>query len=457
MPSLEPPIPLSPVSGPDSGRRLLRATAAADADGVIQPAHLLVEGGRLLAVGSPADVGESDLEITDLGSMVVIPALVNAHVHLDLTEVGPISIESGFESWLDEVRCRRPSDPESTTAAVGAGITASLIGGVVAVGDIAGAFGLDATRALAAGRLGGTSFVEVFGIGQRLSAGTAAVDRIAGDPDLRGLERPGFRVGISPHAPYSCGVEVYERAARTGLPVTTHLAETPEEAAFTRNACGPFVDLLRRVGSLGDGDPREALGVPPGEIGPHPIDLLTRIRPVVPWLVAHLNYPTEPDERDDPEVDDVVFQRRATALRDLGASVAFCPRASRFLGHPRPGREGHPWRRLLAAGVPVALGTDGMPCLDTPTRLSPLDDVRLLLRDGAELTTVLGMATTAGAKALGLRADSFRLSRGGAAGLIGLPFDSQTDVSSSSMLGEALGSETGDPIWITPPGFEELG
>ena len=454
MSSLEPPIDLSSLSGPDSGRRLLRATAAADAAGVIQPAHLVVEAGRLLAVGTPGEIGPVNAEIIDLGARVVIPALVNAHAHLDLTDVGPVSIESGFDAWLGEIRTRRPSDPTSTQAAVQAGIQASVAGGVVAVGDIAGAFGLDATRALAEGPLGGVSFIEVFGIGERLSAGEAAVDRIATDASLRELERPGFRIGISPHAPYSCGPKVFERAARTGFPVCTHLAETPEEAAFTRDASGPFIDLLRRVGSLGATDPRAALGLAPGEIGPHPIELLTGIRPVVPWLVAHVNYPTEPDESGDEATN---FERRASALRAMGAIVAFCPRAARFLDHPRPGRDGHPWRRLLAAGVPVALGTDGLPCLDTPGRLSTLDDARLLWKEGADLPTVLGMATLTGARALGLREDAFRFSRGATAGLLGLSLDSVGDHSSGSGLAEALGTATSDPIWLTPPGFEELG
>ena len=46
--------------------------------------------------------------------------------------------------------------------------------------------------------------------------------------------------------------------------------------------------------------------------------------------------------------------------------------------------------------MPVALGTDGMPCLDTPDRITTLDDVRLLLGEGAPLQTVLEMATTHG-------------------------------------------------------------
>ncbi|MAC20860.1 MAG: hypothetical protein CMJ23_14500 [Phycisphaerae bacterium] len=454
MSSLEPPIDLSPAFGPESGRCLLRATAAADADGVIQPAHLVVEAGRLLAVGTPDEIGPVDTKIVDLGPRVVIPALVNAHAHLDLTNVGPISIEAGFDAWLGEIRTRRPSDPQSTHAAVRAGVRASIAGGVVAVGDIAGAFGLDATRALAEGPLGGVSFVEVFGIGERLSAGEAAVDRIAGDAGLRELERPGFRIGISPHAPYSCGRNVFERAAQTDFPVSTHLAETPEEAAFTQDATGPFIDLLRRVGSLGVDDPRAALGLAPGEVGPHPIELLAGIRPVVPWLVAHVNYPTEPDESGDEAEN---FERRASALRAMGAIVAFCPRAAAFLGHPRPGRDGHPWRRLLAAGVPVALGTDGLPCLDTPGRLSTLDDARLLWREGADLPTVLGMATLSGARALGLREEAFRFSRGATAGLLGLPLDSVVDHSIPTGLAEALGTAAGDPIWLTAPGFGELG
>ena len=77
------------------------------------------------------------------------------------------------------------------------------------------------------------------------------------------------------------------------------------------------------------------------------------------------------------------------------SSVAFCPRSHAFFKH-----RDHPWRRLLAAGVNVCLGTDS---LASSPSLSVLDEARFLFAQGdADPQTLLAMATRRGARALGL-------------------------------------------------------
>ena len=94
-------------------------------------------------------------------------------------------------------------------------------------------------------------------------------------------------------------------------------------------------------------------------------------------------------------------------LARTGASVVYCPRASAYFGaasHFGP----HRFLDMLASGVPVCLGTDSIVNLDTPTRISPLDDARLLARTtDADARTLLAMMTTHGATALGLSPDRF--------------------------------------------------
>lgn len=426
--------PLEPTDSiPASGRLLVNATAAIDADRVVAPATVLLERGGIVAMDTPGAIGDPVVDRRLDVRGIVCPAMVNAHAHLDLTDLGPIPCDSGFDAWLGRVREGRPVSAEAITRAVQAGVRASIAAGVAAIGDISGDRGLVAARTLAESALAGTAFVEFFGIGRRTDAAVAAIHRLDADPD-RIRESPGFRLGIQPHAPYSCGPPVFVAAAETGRPVSTHLAETPEEIRFTTSGDGPLLELLRRIGGMTD----EAGAVPVS--GRHPIDQLLEVAPRRPWLVAHLNYPVEPEEAEDCR------RRRFEALADAGITVAYCPRAARFLGHPRPGRLGHPWRTLLEAGVEVALGTDGMPCLDTPDRLGPLDEMRRLRPEAPDLDprTLVRMATTAGARGLGLDPGAFMLSPGPVAGLLAIETDPARPV-------EGLFEGTATPSWIVGP------
>ncbi|MCP4835338.1 MAG: amidohydrolase family protein [Phycisphaera sp.] len=426
---------------------MVLAAAAADGRRTITPAAVVVENGRILAVDTPETIGAHGLPVEDLGQRIVLPALVNAHAHLDLTTVGPVPLDGGgFDGWLAEIRTRRPDTAGATDEAVTKGVKASLDGGVVAVGDIAGAFGIDAARSLARSALAGVSFIELFGIGARLPAGLEALGRIQRVLEAESLDRPGFRIGLSPHAPYSCGPDLYDAIAASGRPVTTHLAETPEEATLLRTGRGPLLDLLRSIGAYGPQEHPGDQGTTRFELGSHPIEMLGGCRPSRPWLLAHVNYLTELDEPAS------CLDARLEILRALNATVVFCPRAARFLGHPRPGRASHPWRRLLDAGVPVALGTDGLPCLDTPDRITPLDDVRLLLGEGAPLHATIEMATIHAARGLGLRAEAVTFDGGCAAGLLaikGAPRQRE-EVAMTIAGGRDL------PDWVIPPRPESL-
>ena len=432
---------MNPLEIAPDGRRpviddrptLLRVAGAVDGMRSLAPACLLIENRAIVAMGPPECIGRvPEAHTIDLPEEVVCPAFVNAHIHLDLTKLGPMACDRGFEDWLGRIRDSRPQKSQEVAEAVEQGVAASIRGGVVAVGDIAGALGFSAASALGDSVMGGISFIEVFGIGQRTKNGLDGVQRVREFARER-PDRPGFAVGIQPHAPYSCGVAVYEAAAASGLAVSTHLAETPEEAEFTRFGRGPFLDLLREVGSMAAGDA-------PEPSGSHPVDALLEITPVRSWLLAHLNYPTEPDESE------LAYEARLRGLAERHATVVFCPRASAFLGHPRAGRPNHQWREFLEAGIEVALGTDGMPCLETPDRLSVLDEMRVLagLEGPFEACQLFRMATTAGARGLGLDPTAVTLGPEPLAGLLAIPGAGRDPV-------RDLFARTEAPRWLLSP------
>lgn len=314
----------------------------------------------------------------DYGDAVIMPGLVNAHTHLELSDlVGKTPPGPPLHEWLLNV-VTAMADPERSDEAVAAaarhGACASLAAGVTTVGDITRHPGI--TRpVLSNGGLRAVSFGEITAMGPRRNLLRARLEE-ARCP----LERnPGgrIRIGLSPHAPYSvepaglatCAAE----AACASLPLAIHLAESREEAEFAVKRCGPLVDLLRRIGAWDESIPVSGCG--PIEVAER-AGLLTRRT-----VIAHANYA---DERD--------IGRIARG----GSSVAYCPRTHAAFAHPP-----HPFDRMLSAGVNVCVATDS---LASAPSLSPMDEIAFLLDRHADCDpfTLLEMITIRAARALGL-------------------------------------------------------
>src|SRR5262249_42850385 len=129
--------------------------------------------GRIVAAGDEAEVrraaGNGDQTI-DLGERLILPALVNAHAHLDLTAIGPRPYEGDFIKWVEMVIRLRPRTSQSITTAVHAGLSASVAAGTGWLGDIAGS--VDAVRARLhppnnESWINGVSYLEVLGFGPK--------------------------------------------------------------------------------------------------------------------------------------------------------------------------------------------------------------------------------------------------------------------------------------------------
>jgi cytosine/adenosine deaminase-related metal-dependent hydrolase len=385
-------------------RLVLLPDAIADAQGT-RPGHalLLDLDGRALTVlgaGPREHVSAPDAATVRLPDRLLIPGLVNAHAHLDLTALGPTPYDrdAGFHAWLDHVRAAR--ETLDAPASVAEGVRRSLGGGVVALADIAGSDLTASIQLLRDSPLDAVVFAELFGLGERQSAALTRVASIADafDPDAR------VRLGLQPHAPYSAGPTVYAAVAlharERGLPVSTHLAESRAERTLVAAAEGPLRGLLE---SLGLWTPEAA-----AHFGRHPspVRALADDLPGAGWILAHVNDCADED---------------LPLLAEAGATVAYCPRASAYFHHPED-LGPHRFRDMLDAGVNVALGTDSVLNLppDQADRLSPLDDARLLHRTTGAGDVLLPMLTTRGARALRLDEARFRFDPGPLAGLVAI-------------------------------------
>lgn len=424
-----PPTPPTPFADPPQTIRIDAAAIADAARGVITPGSILLQthphpgsgpnGVRaaVLAAGPPAEIDRADLprptRTLDLSDRLILPALVNAHTHLDLSHIGPVPHDPrhGFVAWVDHIRANRRDTPEGVENAVRSGIALCVAGGTAAVGDIAGAPAGRLTdapaRALARSPLAGVSFLEFFGIGRSAAASVDRLARFARDdlPKLRhDLGNTPVRMGLQPHAPNTVDLGVYRWASRLAsvhdLPLTTHLGETPEEREFIAFGAGPQRAMLERLG-VWDDSVLDHLAK-----GRHPVEHLATVLSESTVLCAHVNDATD---------------GAITLLAATRTPVVYCPRASAYFGAAAH-FGAHRYRDMLAAGVTVCLGTDSIVNLDTPDRISVLDEMRLLhRRDGVDARSLLAMATVHGAAALGLASGPVTLNPGPSAGLLAVP------------------------------------
>lgn len=349
-----------------------------------------IQGGLIEQVGPWSEVrGDARGEVRDLGDVVLVPALVNAHAHLELTALeGRLSAEEGFAAWIAQVGAYRlTASADGYLSAAREGARRCAGSGVGWVGDVtlAGIF----PSTIAGEGLGGVLFLEMLGWAED------AVEKGLRRAEASTADAPAgmVRWGIGPHAPYTTSPALYQAAsvwaAMNRWPLMTHAAETRAESEFVRWGRGGLVGIAEMTGWA-----RGAGWQPPGR---SPIAYLAELGLVRRGTVlVHVNYP----EGGDLEL-----------ISKCGASVAFCPRSHHYFGHDR-----YPLLHMLEAGVNVALGTDS---LASNVDLSVLDEMRHVHSEfpGLPPEQVLWMGTVNAARALSLEAIAGEIAAGKAAAL----------------------------------------
>jgi cytosine/adenosine deaminase-related metal-dependent hydrolase len=345
---------------------------------VMRDGAIVIDGGVIVDVGGARAMraGHPDAERVEHGHAIILPGLVNAHTHLELTGVGQLPGPRSFVDWVIQLRRRLGEHVEFerfVRESTLAGIEQCRWFGVTSVGDITLNPAITRPLLRAAG-LSGVSFGEVLGMAGRRGQFEG---RLAAAMD-RAHEGGGLIVGIEPHAPYSIDLRGYRRcveeAAARAMPLATHLAETADEAEFLADASGEFARLWEAIGDW------KAAEVPRFEGGPiramESVGLLAG-----PALLAHVNYASDED---------------LAVLAKGRASVVYCPRTHAYFGHPP-----HRFTEMLDLGINVALGTDSAASAGD---LNLLEEVRLVHRLRPEVTaqTLFEMVTWRGAKALGM-------------------------------------------------------
>ncbi|MEX2169318.1 MAG: amidohydrolase family protein [Pirellulales bacterium] len=350
----------------------------------IEEGVVTIEGERIVQVGRTAP---RNVEVQDLGNVALIPGLINTHTHLEFSDLKKPLGKRGVSlpDWVRLVISRRQQRTK-TSQAIAKGCVELLAQGVTTAGEISTA---DPSAYPCVGptpRL--VVFQEAIGFSQAransslnavknrldvaqetLRATTGSVTHSA---DLR------YRLGVSPHAPYSVSPplirELVSTASQRGLPVTMHLAESPEEIELLREGKGPFQKLLEERGMW------DLWAIPRGSLAMDYIRMMT-LAPRA--LLVHGNF----------------LDHQALAMMGrhvVSMSLVYCPRSHGFFGYPE-----YPLADALSLGVRVCLGTDSR--ASNPD-LSLLSEMREVVRRHPHVSveTVLRMGTMSGAEALGV-------------------------------------------------------
>lgn len=381
-----------------------------------------VEDGIVRACGPRGEVlaGAPGAKRRDLGPMAVLPGLVNAHTHLELSWMVADRPPAGdWTRWVRGLLERRGSESRERTEAAAAEAAAQAVArGTVAVGDVSNR-GWTAGATAGSG-LHGVLFHEVYGSRDADAARLAdeAFTRVAqmrSAPEVRAA-RGRLRVTATPHAPHTTSpglLRALAAAARdAGEVVSIHVAESRAESDFLRDGSGAFARLVAERG--GGEAPAAARGLSPVAY----LDTLGLLGPRT--LVVHA-VRLEPGD--------------AERLAACGATVVTCPRSNRRLGvgvAPVP--------ELLEHGVAVALGTDSLASVED---LDMFAEIAALAVEHPAIPreTLLRIATVNGAAALGLGDRLGTIAPGRLARLVVVPLGAD---------GDALAAACSNPPEVWP-------
>ena len=422
------------MSASPARQQLLRARLVAPiATPPIPDGAILVSGKRVAAVGRWRDLSRHSQQPTlDLGDVILMPGLVNAHCHLDYTDMaGQLLPPKVFSDWLKLITFTKSGWNYSDFAQSWLHGSHMLVRtGTTTVADI------EAVPQLLPEVWGSTplrvfSFIEMIMVKadrQPSRVLNDALDRVA----ALGVSR--CRAGLSPHAPYTTVPELLRLSARTARrrrwPLTTHVAESALEYEMFARARGGMFDWLQRSGrdmsDCGLGSPVEHLERC-GVLGAN-------------LLVAHANY---------------LGRNDADLLAKRGVHVVHCPRShSYFQHHP------FPFRRLVKAGVNLCLGTDSLASVYKGRRqsveLNMFEEMRAAAKAHPWLSAkrTVRLATLNGALALGLQGQAGELSANAFADLIALPFVGRPAEAYDAILRHAgdVSASMIDGRWVIAPG-----
>jgi cytosine/adenosine deaminase-related metal-dependent hydrolase len=368
----------------------------------IENGAVVVSENRIAAVGKWPEIKSkfSNEKIFDLGEAVLLPGLINAHCHLDYTDMaGQLSPPKTFLDWIPQMLAAKAAWSYADYARSWLnGAKQLLQTGTTTVADIEAVPEL-LPEMWEATPLRVFSFLEMTGVRSKRAPKEILGEAIS---KVESVFHSRCLAGLSPHAPYSTSPELLQLSAKMAwqgnLRITTHVAESEQEFEMFMHARGKMFDWLKKNG-------RDNSDCGCGS----PVQLLERAGLLNEnFLAVHANYLNDGD-----------FE----LLAKQNVSVVHCPRSHNYFRHRK-----FPLEKLMNAGVNICLGSDSLATVAGNGKQKPslnlFAEMQLLAKANAGLSPeiILRLATINGARALGLNGKIGELSENAFADLIAIPF-----------------------------------
>ena len=367
----------------NNGSTIFRASYVLPIDyPLISDGAVKIKDGRIVEISHFSDISRTKKDrLISLPGCLIMPGLINAHTHLELSCLKGITEERySFTKWVREVIDAKKKLSESDyEKSIESGILESIKGGITTFGDITGT-GLSP---MVMKRLGvrGVAFHEIIGFNEK-DASRAFFElcmRIAVSKTLLLRNNRLIDIGVSPHSPYSVSPYLFKLssglAKKLKLLVSIHLAETEEEVRFLKKGNGLFKALLSELNSFD-----KKWKAP----GCSPLKYLHNMNVFTPKTsIVHFNF----FDNEDLKI-----------AKKLRIKVIFCPKSNNEWFE----RKSSPIMACLQNSIPVSIGTDS---LASNNCYNMFEEMRMLKTLNPSICSekILQIATLGGAFCLGIK------------------------------------------------------
>ncbi len=345
----------------------------------IQKGAVVIDSNRIIDYGPVDNMFKKHRSIRkDLGNSILMPALTNAHTHLELSFLHKrMKRAKGFVDWARLlVQAKEQVIEEEIAEHIEKAIQYMHQSGISLIGEVSNS--LVTTRLLAKSPLRGIIFYEIFGL-KKESALRHFTQALQGRLEFKKEFRKSknFRFSISPHSPQTVSPTLFEMIRRIQKKekfiVSVHLSESPDEEKLIKTGEGRLKDYLEER-NFWDSEWKTP--------GLSAVQYLDKLR-----FLSSKTLAVHCVQVDSLDIE-IMKRRKVT--------VIICPRSNKNLKVGIP-----PLKKLLKAGIRVALGTDSLASNDD---LNIFNEMMFVKREFPELDNedVLKMATIDGAEAIGL-------------------------------------------------------
>lgn len=313
-----------------------------------------------------------NLEVIELDkNSVLMPGLVNSHIHLEFSANKTTLKYANFYSWLNSViKHREKLIEKATSSLITQELNKILKTGTTTIGAIS-SYSFD-LQSCVNSKINTRFFCEAIGSKADM-VDTLFSDFKARLNDALKFSSKNFSVGVAIHSPYSVHPflvrEVLNLAREKNLPVTSHFLESKEEKEWLLKDEGSFVEFFKNFLNQTKANSK-------------PFEFLNLFK-----NIKHLSF-THCVEANKDELE---------LIKELNATINHCVVSNRFLNNSRLNLEN-------LEDIDFSIGTDG---LSSNNSLSMFDELRACLMAHYEKDiikfskTLIHSATVNGAKALG--------------------------------------------------------